>query len=49
MLFHIDLVFQVPLPFMSYGGSFAASLIVILTVVQRINYEENKKNRKKMA
>lgn len=39
----------VPLPFMSYGGSFAASLIVILTVVQRINYEENKKNRKKMA
>lgn len=29
----------VPLPFMSYGGSFAASLIISLTVVQRINYE----------
>lgn len=37
----------VPLPFMSYGGSFAASIIVILTVVQRINYEENKKLQKK--
>ena len=37
----------VPLPFMSYGGSFAASIIVILTVIQRINYEENKKIQKK--
>lgn len=29
----------VPLPFMSYGGSFAMCLILSLTFVQRINYE----------
>ncbi len=29
----------VPLPFFSYGGSFALSLIIALTVVQRINVE----------
>ena len=29
----------VPLPFMSYGGSFAMCLILALTFVQRINYE----------
>jgi cell division protein FtsW len=29
----------VPLPFMSYGGSYAWCLIIILTIVQRINIE----------
>lgn len=29
----------VPLPFLSYGGSYALSLTVALTIVQRINYE----------
>ena len=29
----------VPLPFLSYGGSYAISLMCSLAVVQRINYE----------
>lgn len=33
----------VPLPFLSYGGSFTLSLIVSLSVVQRIYIETNKK------
>ncbi len=33
----------IPLPFMSYGGSFAWSMILALTMVQRINYETNLK------
>lgn len=31
----------VPLPFMSYGGSYTWCLIIILTIVQRINIETN--------
>ena len=39
----------VPLPFMSYGGSFTICLIAALTIVQRISFEngimkEGKKN-----
>lgn len=33
----------VPLPFLSYGGSFTLSLIVSLSVIQRIYIETNKK------
>ena len=29
----------IPLPFMSYGGSFALSIIIALSMVQRINFE----------
>ena len=29
----------VPLPFMSYGGSFTLCLMVSLTMVQRVNIE----------
>lgn len=36
----------VPLPFLSYGGSFTLSLIVSLAVVQRIYIETNKKIRR---
>lgn len=36
----------IPLPFISYGGSFAWTLIVGLTMVQRINYEANIANKK---
>lgn len=31
----------IPLPFMSYGGSFCISLIFAMAIVQRINYENN--------
>ena len=37
----------VPLPFMSYGGSICWCLILALTMVQRIAYENNSKNIKK--
>lgn len=37
----------VPLPFMSYGGSFACSILFALTIIQRINYESNIENLKK--
>lgn len=33
----------IPLPFISYGGSFALSTMCALTIVQRINYEINSK------
>ena len=33
----------VPLPFMSYGGSYTFCLIALLTVVQRINVETSAK------
>ena len=35
----------VPLPFLSYGGSYALSLTLGLTLVQRINYEVSVKNQ----
>ena len=38
----------VPLPFFSYGGSFAMCLVFALTMVQRISIEtklENERNR----
>lgn len=38
----------VPLPFMSYGGSFAMCLVVALTLVQRINIENRMYNEKKL-
>ena len=31
----------VPLPFLSYGGSFTLSLMVALAIVQRISIEKN--------
>ena len=31
----------VPLPFMSYGGSFAVSICIALMLVERICYETN--------
>ena len=37
----------VPLPFMSYGGSFAMCLVIALTVVQRVNVE-NKLRKEKL-
>lgn len=36
----------VPLPFMSYGGSICLSIILALTMVQRIAYENNKELKK---
>ena len=42
----------VPLPFMSYGGSFLMCTVFALTLVQRVNIENNlykeksKKNKK---
>ena len=36
----------VPLPFMSYGGSFAMCLVFALTLVQRINVENRLYNEK---
>lgn len=40
----------VPLPFLSYGGSYAVSLMCSLAVVQRISYEaKTKKNKQKKA
>ena len=37
----------VPLPFMSYGGSFTICLIAALTIVQRVCYENNEELDKK--
>ena len=39
----------VPLPFISYGGSFTMCLVIALTLVQRIAIETNTKNKKKKA
>lgn len=36
----------VPLPFLSYGGSFTLSLIVSLSIIQRIHIETNKKTKR---
>ena len=35
----------VPLPFMSYGGSFTICLIVALTMVQRVSVETGIRNQ----
>ena len=37
----------VPLPFMSYGGSICWCILVALTMVQRVSYENNVKRLKK--
>lgn len=37
----------VPLPFMSYGGSYTICLIIALTMVQRVNIETNQRNKLK--
>ena len=37
----------VPLPFMSYGGSFTLCLMVALTLVQRVNIETKIRDKKK--
>ncbi len=40
----------VPMPFLSYGGSFAINLIMLLFVVERVAYENNKlKMQREMA
>ena len=39
----------VPLPFMSYGGSFTICLIAALTLVQRVSVENGIMNEKKGA
>ena len=36
----------VPLPFLSYGGSFTLSLIISLAIIQRIYIETNKKMKR---
>ena len=38
-LFGIIPLTGVPLPFLSYGGSFMLSLVISLTIVQRIHIE----------
>lgn len=38
----------VPLPFLSYGGSYAFNLCVLLALVQRVEIENKKKNQLKM-
>lgn len=38
----------VPLPFLSYGGSFTLCLIAALTIVQRVNYETKQELFKKL-
>ena len=38
----------VPLPFMSYGGSFTLCLMVALTLVQRVNVETKIRDKKKV-
>ena len=37
----------VPLPFLSYGGSYTISLMIALALVQRVAIESNKTNKKK--
>lgn len=39
----------VPLPFLSYGGSYTVSLFIGLGLVQRISIENNKVNNKKIS
>ena len=37
----------VPLPFLSYGGSYVVSLMVSLAIVQRVAIESNNNKKKK--
>ena len=37
----------VPLPFLSYGGSFTVNVIIMLFVVERVNIENNINKTKK--
>ena len=36
----------VPLPFLSYGGSYMLTLLFAMGLVQRVHYETYKKSRK---
>jgi cell division protein FtsW (lipid II flippase) len=45
-LFGVMPLTGVPLPFLSYGGSFAVSLIVSLSIVQRIHIETQRQKIK---
>ena len=45
-LFGIIPLTGVPLPFLSYGGSFAISLLCALAVVQRVNIEKQEEKFK---
>ena len=47
-LFGIMPLTGVPLPFLSYGGSFAVSMLIALAVVQRVNIE-NKQTKIKIS
>lgn len=38
----------VPLPFLSYGGSYVISLMIALAIVQRVAIESNEKSKKKI-
>ena len=37
----------VPLPFLSYGGSYAINIMISLALVQRVAIESNKKTKKR--
>ena len=45
-LFGVMPLTGVPLPFLSYGGSFAISLIIALAIVQRIHIETKRQKIK---
>ena len=44
-MFGLFILTGVPLPFMSYGGSYTWSLIAALAIVQRINVETRLEER----
>ncbi len=45
-LFGVMPLTGVPLPFLSYGGSFAISLIISLSIVQRVHIETRRQKIK---
>ena len=45
-LFGVMPLTGVPLPFLSYGGSFAISLIISLAIVQRVHIETRRQKIK---